>query len=78
MNDGGFGMEPRNVATWWMGVGSLLIGSAIVNTLINLDSVPSLWSGPIYVILLIGFLGVVLVVYGFILYRRISRPKSGD
>jgi hypothetical protein len=68
-------MEPRNVAAWWIYMGSILIASAIVNTVINLNST-NFWNGlTVFEILLFGLIGVGPVAYGVTLYRRVSRAK---
>jgi len=69
-------MDKRNVAVGWIVSGSILIASAFFNLVVNLNSVPSVWSGPIYVILALGFLGVAFVIYGTTVYRRVSRTRA--
>jgi uncharacterized membrane protein YhaH (DUF805 family) len=64
-------------AAWWIVVGSILIASAIFNTVINLNSTPNFWSGlTIFEILLFGCTGLGLVVYGVTVYRRVSRAET--
>ncbi len=60
-------------ALWVVGVGIAIIAGAVLTIAINLNSIPSVWSGPIYYILVIAAIGVALAWYGFRMYRELHR-----
>ncbi len=69
-------MAGEGAALYLVYLGAVFIAGAILGFVVNLDAVPSIWSGFIYEILLVGGLGVVLVAYGSVLYGRARRSRS--
>jgi uncharacterized membrane protein len=63
-------------AVWWVGVGAICIAGAILNLAVNFNAVPSVWSGLIYEIVLVGAIGLAFVVYGSVTYERARRSKT--
>ncbi len=76
-------MGAKAKTTWaeWMaceiaGLGAILIAGAVFDFAVNRDMVPSIWSGFIYEVLLVGAAGVALVVYGSVQYNRVRRART--
>lgn len=69
-------MNAEGRALWIVGMGAILIASAGLNFAINLNMVPSIWSGFIYEILLLAAVGAALVVYGSFAYDRARGARA--
>ncbi len=69
-------METETTALWLVGMGAICIAGAGFNFAVNLNMTPSIWSGFIYEILLFAAIGVVLVVYGSVMYGRARGAKT--
>jgi len=64
-------MRKEDAALGWIVFGSVFLFSAFFNTIVNLNSVPGIIEGGLWVELLaFGVVGVVSLVYGAVTYRR--------
>ncbi len=69
-------METEGTALWLVAMGAICIASAGFSFAVNPNMAPSIWTGFIYEILLFAAIGVVLVVYGSMMYDRARAAKT--
>ena len=65
-------LDAESKGLWYVGGGAILIAGATFNIRINLNAIPSIWSGLIFEVLATGVVGAALVLCGTAIHCRLG------